>query len=206
MKLPIRNYTSTPLTLFVEPYCDEYEIPSEGEAIVILDDGAPHSLDFHPDNRVSLWNEGENAAVIEVVSKEQNAVVDALAFIRTWLHQYGPPGQAAAKDLEEAIDREEKRAGYLQAHFVTYRAFRDGFRIKSGQAEPDNAALPKWAGSDALAGAYRAGGVGAYFNHRTRLEPGLVELGEAPFDTDTARRKFEDADAAIAGRLSWPES
>lgn len=53
MKLPIRNYTSTPLTLFIEPHCNQHEIPPGGEAIVILSDGKPHSLDFRPENWVS---------------------------------------------------------------------------------------------------------------------------------------------------------
>lgn len=197
MKLPVRNYTSTPLTLFIEPYCDRYEIPPQGEAIVILDDGEGHSLDFHPENWVSLWNEGRSDAVVEIVSKEQKIVVDALGFARTWLHRYGSEGVQAAQDLDSAIEREEKRVGYLSARFAAYQAFREGFRRKAAEVEPDSAALPRWRGRAAVAGAYRAGGVAAYCNHRTRLDPGLVELGEAPFDTDTARRKFDEADAMV---------
>lgn len=37
----------------------------------------------------------------------------------------------------------------------------------------------------------------AYSNYRTRLNPKLVQLGEAPFDTDIARRKFDEADAMV---------
>jgi hypothetical protein len=197
VKLPIRNYTSAPLTLFVEPYCDQYEIPPQGEAIVMLDDGEAHSLDFHPENWVSLWDEGENCATVEIVSKEQNTVVDALDFARGWLNQYGSEGKKAAAGLNAGIHLEEKTLGYLRARFAGYQAFREGFRTKALEAEPESAALPKWNGKDTLADAYRAGGVAAYFNYRTRLEPGLVELGQAPFDTDTARRKFDDADAMI---------
>jgi hypothetical protein len=193
MKLPIRNRTPEPLTLFIEPYCDEHEIPPEGEAIVTLADGHPHSLDFHPENLVSLWDEGETQAIVEVVTKEQNAVIDALAFARGWLFQYGRRGQAAAKDLDAAIDREERATGYVSARCAAYIAFRAGFRAKD--AQPDEAVLPDWSGSKTLAAAYRAGGAAAYFNHRTRLEPELIELGEAPFDTDVARRKFDEADA-----------
>jgi hypothetical protein len=195
MKLPLRNYTSTHLTLFIEPYCDQYEIPPKGEAIVMLDDAGAHSLDFHPENWVSLWDEGENCAIVEIVSKEQNAVIDALSFARGWLYQYGSEGKEAAKDLEAAIEREEKDRGYLGARFDGYQAFREGFRAKAEEDQPESAKLPKWKGRDALADAYRAGGVAAYFNYRTRLEPGLVELGKPPFDTDTARLKFNDADA-----------
>lgn len=71
MKLPIRNRSGLPLTLFIEPYCDQHEIPPDGEAIVTLTDGYPHSMDFHPENWVSLWDEGETQAIVEVVTKEQ---------------------------------------------------------------------------------------------------------------------------------------
>ena len=197
MKLPLRNYTSKPLTLFIEPYCDQHEIPPEGEAIVILDDAGAHSLDFHPENWVSLWDEGESCAVVEIVSKEQKTVIDALSFARVWLYQYGAKGKQAAEDLDAAIEREEKNCGYLRARFDAYQAFREGFRAKAAEGEPNGDALPTWKGLDGLADAYRAGGVAAYFNYRTRLEPRLVELGEAPFDTDIARRTFSDADALI---------
>ena len=60
MKLPIRNCTSNPITLFIEPQCDQHEIPSGGEAIVTLEDGRPHSIDLHSEQWVSLWDEGSN--------------------------------------------------------------------------------------------------------------------------------------------------
>jgi hypothetical protein len=67
MKLPIRNYRPEPLTLFIEPWCDQYQIPPGGEAIVTLEDGRPHSIDFHPGNWVSLSDEGSDAmAKVEV--------------------------------------------------------------------------------------------------------------------------------------------
>ena len=72
MKLPIRNYTASPLTLFIEPYCDEHSIPPGGEAIVTLDDGEPHSLDFHPDNWMSLWNEGPSLPEVSVFPTHQS--------------------------------------------------------------------------------------------------------------------------------------
>lgn len=199
MKLPIRNRTSTPLTLFIEPHCEVHEIPPGGEAIVTLDDGEPHALDFHPENWVSLWNEGASLAVVDLVSEEQNKVVDALGFARLWLHHYGPQGRTAAKDLDDAVESEEKRAGYVRARFAAYKAFRQGFRAKAAEAEPDDKPLPGWRGGKTLAGACRAGAVAAYCNHRTRLDPGLIELGQPPFDTDVARRKFDEADA-IADR------
>jgi len=197
MKLPIRNRTSRPLTLFIEPYCDEHEIPPDGEAIVTLADGEPHSLDIHPENWVSLWDEGKCPGVVEVVSKEQNAVVDALAFVRGWLRHFGPEGKAAATEIDDAVAHAEDSSGYVGARLATYSAFRDGYRLKQAQAEPTGAALPKWSGREPLAGAYRAGGIAALFNHRVRRQPSLIELGEPPFDTDVARRKFAEADALV---------
>ncbi|MFC7498559.1 hypothetical protein ACFQRC_04910 [Enterovirga sp. GCM10030262] len=195
MKLPIRNRTSDPLTLFIEPYCDQHEIPPGGDAIVTLADMEPRSLDFHPENWVSLWDEGANEAIVEVITKEQNVVIDALAFARRWLYRFGGRGEAAAKDLDAAVEREEKIIGYVRARFTAYQAFRDGFRSK--EAQSDGAVLPQWTGSKALAAAYRAGGAAAYFNQRTRCEPALIDLGEPPFDTDVARRTFDEADAVI---------
>jgi len=72
MRLPIRNYLATPLTLFIEPYCEQHEIPPGGEAIVILDDGEPHSLDVHQDNWVSLWDEGTTRAEVDVYQTHQS--------------------------------------------------------------------------------------------------------------------------------------
>ena len=155
------------------------------------------SLDFHPENWLSLWDEGKSCAVVEVVSKEQNAVVYALDFVKGWLHHFGRQGKAAAKDIDDAVKCEEETRGYVGARFATYRAFRDGYRMKQSEAEPEGAALPRWSGRKTLAGAYRAGGVAALFNYRVRLEPRLIELGEPPFDTDWARLKFEEADAIV---------
>lgn len=72
MKLPIRNYLSVPLTLFIEPLCRQHEIPPGGEAIVTLQDGCPHSIDFHPDNWVSLWDEGTDPMASVEVYADQN--------------------------------------------------------------------------------------------------------------------------------------
>ena len=67
MKLPIRNYLQTPLTLFIEPYCHEHKIPAGGEAIITLEDGRPHSIDIHPERWVSLWDTGSNPiAMVEI--------------------------------------------------------------------------------------------------------------------------------------------
>jgi len=71
MRLPIRNYLSTPLTIFIEPICDQYEVPVGGEAIVTLEDGHPHSIDVHPDQWVSVWNEGPKLAQVEIFNEHQ---------------------------------------------------------------------------------------------------------------------------------------
>ncbi len=71
MRLPIRNYLATPLTIFIEPVCDQYEVPAGGEAVVILEDGHPHSIDVHSDNWVSIWNEGPAWATVEIFDEHQ---------------------------------------------------------------------------------------------------------------------------------------
>lgn len=67
MILPIRNYLETPLTLFIEPWCEQYEIPSGGEAHINIEDGRPYSLDVHPERWVSFWDESTKPpAMVEV--------------------------------------------------------------------------------------------------------------------------------------------
>jgi hypothetical protein len=196
MKLPIRNRTGQPLTLFIEPYCDQYDIPQDGEAIVTLADGAPHSLDLNSAEMVSIWDEGGSLATVEIVTKEQNAVIQALAFGRMWLHRFGGRGEEAARDLDATIEREETTRGYFGARCAAYKAFRAGFQAKEEHAA--EAPLPPWSGNQAFAAAYRAGGIAAYLNQQTRSEPRLIDLGEPPFDTDVSRKKFGDADAFVS--------
>ena len=73
MKLPIRNYTAEALTLCVEPLCEEYEIPAGGEAIIVLQDGRPHSLDIHTDRWVTLWDEGSDPQAVVHVYRDQQS-------------------------------------------------------------------------------------------------------------------------------------
>jgi len=69
VKVPIRNYHTTPLTLFIEPWCIQYEIPPGGEAHVTLEDGCPYSIDVHPQQFVAFWDESTNPpAEVEVFS------------------------------------------------------------------------------------------------------------------------------------------
>lgn len=71
MRLPIRNYLTTPLTIFIEPVCEQYEVPAGGEAAVILEDGHPQSIDIHPENWVSIWNEGPECATVDIFDEHQ---------------------------------------------------------------------------------------------------------------------------------------
>ncbi|WP_443750656.1 hypothetical protein [Asticcacaulis solisilvae] len=72
MKLPFRNRLSTPLTIFIEPHCDQYEVAFGGEAVITLEDGKPHSIDIHPDNWISIWNEGKALAQVEIFDNYQS--------------------------------------------------------------------------------------------------------------------------------------
>ena len=78
MKIPIRNYTDGPLMLFIETICDEYEIPHDGEAIVTLEDGQPHSIDIHSGGQwITIWDEGrEINATVEVYPTRQSLIPD----------------------------------------------------------------------------------------------------------------------------------
>jgi hypothetical protein len=66
MQLPIRNKTTEPLTLCIEPVFTEYRIPAGGTALVTLDDGENHSLDYFDEGWITLWNEGVTPAVVEI--------------------------------------------------------------------------------------------------------------------------------------------
>jgi len=72
MQLPIRNNLAEPLTLFVEPLYFKYEIPRGGVAVVTLEEGRPHSLDYHGERWLSLWGEGiSSPASVQVLSAEE---------------------------------------------------------------------------------------------------------------------------------------
>ena len=70
MKLPIRNCLTEPLTIFIEPWCGEHDIPPGGQAIITLQDGSPFSIDVHPDRWVSVWDNGTEPATIEVLAAD----------------------------------------------------------------------------------------------------------------------------------------
>jgi hypothetical protein len=61
VKLPIVNRTDKPLTIFMEIYCNEYEVPPGGEAILDLDEW-PEAIEVH-EGQVSIWDKGFNSPV-----------------------------------------------------------------------------------------------------------------------------------------------
>jgi len=65
--LPFFNKSEKPLHLQIEPYFAEYVVPAGGGANVTLDDGHPHSIDYHEDGFVVVWNEGLTPAVVEII-------------------------------------------------------------------------------------------------------------------------------------------
>jgi hypothetical protein len=189
MRLPIRNKSDRTLTIFVEVLCHEYEVPAGGEAIVRLDDGLPHSIDIQ-EAWVTIWDEGVNATV-EVITEEENAIIEALGFVRRWLISLD--AQSAADEIDNAVDRLEKRDGYLKSHAKVFRAFHQGFRIKDAEASPINDALPPWSGHKSLSGSYYAGGAAAYLDSIQRTKAAFPGLGVGPSDTDTARTTLDRA-------------
>jgi hypothetical protein len=187
MRLPIRNKGDRTFTIFVEPQCDEHEVPAGGEAIVDLEDGCPHSIDIY-EARVTIWDEGSDARV-EVVSEAENAVVEALGLVRRWLCQLHAPNAADA--IESCIDILDKTEGYLNAHAKVFAAFHDGFQRKDAEASPNDDALPAWRGGESLSRAYYVGGAAAYLNSVARTKAEFPGLGIGPFDTETFRKAFE---------------
>jgi hypothetical protein len=191
MKLPIRNRGEQPLIVFIEPYCDEYKVPVGGEAIVCLEDGHPHSIDAW-DGQISIWVEGGEFNV-EIVTEEQQSVVEALRLARTWLHRLDAKSAAAA--IHDSVSRIERNEGYLNSRLQVFSAFYCGFQMKESEESPASEQLSEWLGNETLAAAYDAGGTAAYLNRLARLQAWFPELGTGPFDTDVARSAFQRAAA-----------
>lgn len=182
MRLPIRNKSEKPLTVFIEPWCDEFEVPVGGEAIVRLQDGAPHSIEVD-DAWVTIWDEGTDATV-EVISAEDKRVDDALRLAQSWLHRFG--AEVEAELVGQTVERLEPKTGYLTARLQIFRAFHDGF----ASVEQGRGAAGGPPNSD-LAACYRAGVIAAQLNQRARENHSFPEIdAAAPLDTDTARSAF----------------
>lgn len=190
MRLPIRNHSRESLTVLIEPMCYEHPLAVGEEAIVRLEDGLPHSIDIS-EGWVTIWDEGCNATV-EVVSKSDKSVDDALDLAATWLYRLGAERESWL--IRAAIDELECVSGYFSARARVFAAFYDGFLRIDGErfTEP----RPEWRG-ETLEACYQAGLTAAELNRSARQDRSHAELGAAPFDTDTVQSEFSNAAAAI---------
>lgn len=185
MRLPIRNQYDRPLTIFIEPICDAFEIPVGGEAILRLEDGLPHSIEVS-DAWVTIYDEGCSATV-EVVSKEDKRIDDALRLAGTWLHRFGAKNEA--KLIDRVVEDLEPVAGYFTARKQVFAAFHDGLANEEQQVSVNNE--PR---DETLAACYRAGVQAARLNRAARENRSFPELSAAaPLDTETVRGAFARA-------------
>ncbi|MFC3581919.1 hypothetical protein [Sphingomonas hylomeconis] len=179
MRIPIRNKSDSPLTVFVELQCDQFEVPVGGEAIVRLADGRPHSIDVDRD-WVTIWDE-EGDASVEIISNSDKRVDDALMLARVWLHRMG--AEADALLLDDTVESLELDVGYLAARDRVFQAFYTGFAGHDVPSQNDETIVQCW----------RAGATAARLNDAARKARTFPELNAAPFDTDTARMAFDRA-------------
>lgn len=184
MRLPIRNIHERTMTIFMEPACDQYEVPVGGEAIVRIDDGMLDSIDVD-DGWMTIWD-NSCEAVVEVVSKEDLRVDDALRLASTWLHRMG--GEAESRLLEKVVIDLEATAGYFQSRRRVFAAFHDGLTTEHpSTADP----MPE---DEIRAACYRAGVKAARLNNAARRDRAFPELNApAPLDTDVVRLAFARA-------------
>ena len=101
MKLLINNSTDKPITLFIEPWCEERKFPPGAEAIVYFGDMDLHTIDIH-ENQLSIYDEGTKDFSIEVILKEEKVFAESLRLAYTWLHKLG--GKDAAVAMEESAE------------------------------------------------------------------------------------------------------
>ncbi len=179
MRIPIRNKSEKPLTVFVELQCDQFEVPVGGEAIVRLADDLPHSIDVF-DAWVTIWDEGGDASV-EVISDSDKRVDEALMLARVWLHRMGAEDEALR--LDDTVESLEPTIGYLAARDRVFGAFYTGFAGHDVPSTNDETIVACW----------RAGATAARLNEAARKARTFPELKAAPFDTDTARTAFARA-------------
>lgn len=192
MRLPIRNKRNQTLTIFVEPHCDEFEVPIGGEAIVRLEDGPPHSIDIS-ETQVTIWDEGLDGTV-EILAESDKRVDKALMLASMWLHRLG--GESEAALIRKTVDDLETEVGYLGARLQVFGAFYDGFRNENAGSSMGDMPLNKRQ-SEALAACYGAGRTAARLNGTARDNNVFPEFSAAPFDTDTIRLAFERALADV---------
>lgn len=181
MRLPIRNKFDRPLRIFMEPTCDEYEIPVGGEAIVRIEDGLLDSIDVE-DGWVTIYDDS-CCATVEVVSTDDQLFDYALRLTHTWLQRFGARDEAeliygTVADLEPVV-------GYFTARKQVFTAFHDGLADEE-QGSADTA--PQ---DERLAACYRIGVQAARLNQTARETHAFPELdGPAPLDTDVVRSAF----------------
>ena len=179
MRIPIRNRGTRPLQIFVELQCDQFEVPVDGEAIVRLADGRPHSIDVD-DEGITIWDEGGDASV-EVISNTEKRIDDALMLARVWLHRLGAEDEASL--IDSAVEKFETRIGYFAARDDVFRAFHAGFSGEDNLSQEEEILVECW----------RAGATAARLNDDARNAQSFPELGAAPFDTNTAQSAFKRA-------------
>jgi len=184
MRLPIRNKSDRPLTVFIEPFCDQFEVPAGGEAIVRLEK-PPHSIDLDV-AWVTIWDEGDGATV-EVISAEDKRVDDALMLARGWLHRFG--AEREAKLIGRAVDDLEPLSGYFSAREEVFRAFYDGLA-----SEEEGGSTKPRPQHGIIRMCFQAGVRAAQLNRAARENRTFLEIdAEAPLDTATVRLAFERA-------------
>ncbi len=177
MRLPIRNTSRKPLTIFMEPMCDTFLVPVGGQAILRIADGDFDSIDVQ-DNDVCVYDNGCEATV-EVVTVEDQRVDDALSLVRSWLHRFGATDER--ETLDRVVTEREAALGYFGARRQVFAAFHAGF---AGEEPP---------GED-WADCYLTGRLAAVLNDGARLNRTFPEIsGSAPLDTDRAREAFAKA-------------
>lgn len=185
MRLPIRNTYDRPLNIFMEPMCDQFEVPVDGMAIVRIEDGMLSLIDVN-DAWVTIYDESCEA-IVEIVSKEDQRVDDALRLAGTWLHRMGARREADL--LDKAVEVLEPLAGYFQARRQVFAAFHDGL---ANEEQPGSTrSVPR---DEIPATCYRAGVQAARLNMTARKNRSFPELkAPAPLDTDVVRSAFARA-------------
>lgn len=124
VRIPIRNKGTRFLQIFVELQCDQFEVPIDGEAIVRLADGRPHSIDVD-DAWITIWDEGGDASV-EVISNAEKRIDDALMLARVWLHRLGAESEASL--IDNAVDKFEPRSDTSPLEIAFFEPFMRAFR------------------------------------------------------------------------------
>lgn len=71
MRLPISNCLSGPLTIFVEPYCDQYDVPAGGVAWITLSEG--DGIEIYSECWVTIWDNGPGEVTVEVLDSHQTS-------------------------------------------------------------------------------------------------------------------------------------